>query len=249
MKTQRGSYKKEENRIKWFHYFSLRCVFCSKIETGLSSGDEGDVEIDAYLEKLLSSFTDPRGFDLKQSEKQFSEYDSGAFRKMAQAERGRVKYQIYRTKNDFLLLSFTVVDDYSIDKYFFREKASIRGKGDYCLFSYTFSHTVSKGDFLIADILEKLFLALEKYSKLISHFRCDHSNLFQRLARGKFYQLERVVNGAGQREALEEKQNQLLDLYSQWRKNKSSKVEEEIQTLIEEIKDLKPEFGFSLPEK
>lgn len=250
-----GTEWKEKNRIKWLKYFSLHCILYSKIETGLSNKDDGDVAINAYLEKLLSLFTNPRGFDLKMVEKQFGEgeYDSMAFRQLERVNRGKIKYQIYRTKTEFLLLSFTMIDNYILDKYFFREKASIGMEGDYCFFRHTFCHTVSKGDFLITDILEKLLFALEKYSKIISHFRGEYRkgqpDLFQRLLRGKFYHLERVVDEAGRREALKEKYDQLLELISRRKKRKSSQVKREIQALIEEIKGLNPEFSFSLPEK
>lgn len=247
-----SSQKEEKKRLEWFQYFSLRCVLYSKIETGLSGNGEADEAIDTYLEKLLSLSTDLRGFDLKEIKKQLTKYDSDAFSRLAWAERGRIKYQIYRTKADLLLLSFTTVDNQPPSKRFPCEKAAIGRKGDYCLFSYTFSHTinkVSREGFSITDILEKLLLALEKYSKIISCFKGGPFNLSQCLAEGTFYQLERVVDEAGRREALREKQDQLLELLSRWKKRRSAQVEEEIRALIEEIKGLKPEFSFSLPEE
>lgn len=251
MKTQRGSYKKEENRIKLFQYFSLRCVLYLKIETGLSGNGEADEAIDTYLEKLLSLSTDPRGFDLKEIKKRLTKYDSDVFSRLAWAERGKIKYQIYRTRTDLLLLSLATIDNQAPSKRFPCEKATIGRRGDYCRFSYTFSHIMimSREVFLITDILEKLLLAIGKYSKIISYFRGNHSDFFQRLARGKFYHLERVVDEPGRREALKEKYDQLLELISRRKKRRSVQVEEEIQALIKEIKGLKPEFSFSLPEE
>lgn len=244
--------KWKKNRLAVVYHFSLHCLVFSKIEAGLGYRSEVDREIDGYLEELLRFSMNPNDPNHEEAKKHLTKYDNEVFSRLAKVEDGRVKYQIYRTETDLFLLSVGIINNSRepLPRQPFHEEASIGGRGDYCRFSLYYSQAMNKamsgGDLSITDILEKFRLALEEYSQFVSYFRGEHFDLFQRLAQGKFYQLERVVDEEGQREALREKQDQLLDLFGEWKKSPSPEMEKQLQTLVLEIKELKPEFSFSV---
>ena len=59
--------------------------------------------------------------------------------------------------------------------------------------------------------------------------------------------LERTVNEAGKQELIKAKQDQFLEIYSEWRKNPSPETEQKLKRAAEEIQELNPNFSFTLP--
>ena len=70
----------------------------------------------------------------------------------------------------------------------------------------------------------------------------------QRLSRGEVYHLERVVNESQRQEVIREKQDQILDLYLEWKQNRDDEVRRQMDTVLAEIRELDPEFKFEVPD-
>ena len=59
--------------------------------------------------------------------------------------------------------------------------------------------------------------------------------------------VERAVDESAKQEILRAKQDQLLELYTQWQAAPSSEIEESVKRLVGEIQEITPSFRFALP--
>src|SRR5206468_4153799 len=88
----------------------INCLLYSRMETGLvSNHDFYDEDVNVYLAHLLHSFVNPEY--VEQSRRFLSKYDTDVFRRLAQSTDARLKYQIYKTNADFLLVSIGIFDN------------------------------------------------------------------------------------------------------------------------------------------
>jgi hypothetical protein len=125
------------------------------------------------------------------------------------------------------------------------EEASRRGKA-YYHFAYTYSQQVHRKNPPISEVLEKLSTGFERYSRILSHLRGEYSDIMTRLARAEVYHLERSVDLEGKKELIRQKQNLLLDVYSEWKKTGAQAAKTKLDKLAEEIRALDPSFAFTI---
>src|SRR2546422_2150400 len=88
-------------------YFMIRALLSSRVDVGLSS--EGEVEeqnVNIYLAHLLCAYLDPEHY-LRVSP-YLSAYDSSVFERVRHSTSSRLKYTVYRTNADHLLMSIGV---------------------------------------------------------------------------------------------------------------------------------------------
>jgi hypothetical protein len=235
------------------YYFMINCLLYSRMETGLvSNQDYYDEDVNVYLAHLLHSFINPDY--VEQSKRYLSKYDADVFKRLSQSTDARLKYAIYKTNADFLLVSIGIFDNPlaptaspARSKPAPSEEAYIgRGK-TYYHFAYTYSQQVHRKNQGVSEVLEKLSVGFEKYIKILSHMRGEYLDLAQRFSDGEVYHLERSVNESARQDQIKAKQDQLLELYSEWQKRPSSEIEEDVKRLVGEIQELAPSFRFSLP--
>jgi len=235
------------------YYFMINCLLYSRMETGLvSNQDYYDEDVNVYLAHLLHSFINPDY--VEQSKRYLSKYDADVFKRLSQSTDARLKYAIYKTNADFLLVPIGIFDNPlaptatpARSKPAPSEEAYIgRGK-TYYHFAYTYSQQVHRKNQGVSEVLEKLSVGFEKYIKILSHMRGEYLDLAQRFSDGEVYHLERSVNESARQDRIKAKQDQLLELYSEWQKRPSSEIEEDVKRLVGEIQELAPSFRFSLP--
>ena len=233
------------------YYFMINCLLYSRMETGLvSNQDCYDEDVNVYLAHLLHSFINPEY--VEQSKRFLSKYDTDVFRRLSNSTDARLKYQIYKTNADFLLVSIGIFDNPAIagasrTRMQPSEEAYIgRGK-TYYHFAYTYSQQMHRKNAGVSEVLEKLSTGFEKYLRILSHMRGEYLDLMKRLSDGEVYHLERSVDEHSQRELLRVKQDELLELYSAWRTTKSAETEESLERVVSEIRQLNPGFKFELP--
>lgn len=232
------------------YYFMINCLLYSRMETGLvSNQDCYDEDVNVYLAHLLHSFINPEY--VEQSKRFLSKYDTDVFRRLSHSTDARLKYQIYKTNADFLLVSIGIFDNPVIAGARTRlqpsEEAYIgRGK-TYYHFAYTYAQQMHRKNAGVSEVLEKLSTGFEKYLRILSHMRGEYLDLMKRLSNGEVYHLERSVDEHSQAELLRVKQDELLELYSAWREAKSPEAEESLERVVSEIRQLNPGFKFELP--
>ncbi len=235
------------------YYFMINCLLYSRMETGLvSNADYYDEDVNVYLAHLLHSFINPEY--VEQSRKFLSKYDSDVFRRLQNSSDARLKYQIYKTNADFLLVSIGIFDNPimasgSRARIQPSEEAYIgRGK-TYYHFAYTYSQQMHRKNAGVGDVLEKLSAGFEKYLRILSHMRGEYLDLRKRFSSGEVYHLERTIDQHSQQELLRVKQDELLELYTQWRETPSRETEEHLERVVGEIRQINPEFRFELPRR
>src|ERR1041385_7001472 len=92
------------------YYFMINCLLYSRMETGLvSNQDFYDEDVNVYLAHLLHSFVNPEY--VEQSRKFLSKYDTDVFRRLAHSTDARLKYLVYKTNADFLLVAIGIFDN------------------------------------------------------------------------------------------------------------------------------------------
>ncbi|MEP7029278.1 MAG: hypothetical protein ABI960_11845, partial [Candidatus Eisenbacteria bacterium] len=144
------------------YYFMINCLLYSRMETGLvSNHDYYDEDVNVYLAHLLHSFINPEY--VEQSKKYLSKYDADVFRRLSNSTDARLKYAIYKTNADFLLVSIGIFDNPLAPtasplraQPAPAEEAYIgRGK-TYYHFAYTYSQQVHRKNQGVSEVLEKL---------------------------------------------------------------------------------------------
>ena len=203
------------------YYFMINCLLYSRMETGLvSNQDFYDEDVNVYLAHLLHSFINPEY--VEQSKKFLSRYDTDVFRRLSTSTDARLKYLIYKTNADFLLVSIGIFDNPLASaahraKLQPSEEAYVgRGK-TYYHFAYSYSQQMHRKNAGVSDVLEKLSVGFDKYLRILSHMRGEYLDLMKRLSSGEVYHLERQVNEHSMQEMLKVKQDELLELYSAWK--------------------------------
>ena len=235
------------------YYFMINCLLYSRMETGLvSNQDCYDEDVNVYLAHLLHSFINPEY--VEQSRKFLSKYDTDVFRRLASTTDARLKYQIYKTNADFLLVSIGIFDNPAAASAMRprtqpSEEAYIgRGK-TYYHFAYTYAQQVHRKNAGVAEVLEKLSTGFEKYLRILSHMRGEYLDLMKHFSQGEVYHLERTIDQHSQQEMLRVKQDELLELYTAWRSAPGPEVEENLERVVGEIRQLNPSFKFELPRR
>src|SRR5213075_3535563 len=103
-----------------------------------------------------------------QSKKFLSKYDTDVFRRLSTSTDARLKYLIYKTNADFLLVSIGIFDNprgagASSRKLQPSEEAYIgRGK-TYYHFAYSYSQQMHRKNAGVSEVLEKLSVGFDKY--------------------------------------------------------------------------------------
>jgi hypothetical protein len=91
------------------YHFMMKCLLYSRMETGLlSNHDFYDEDVNVYLAHLLDSVIRPE--NVERARRYLSPYDTEVFRRLASSKDARLKYTIYKTNADFLLISLGIFD-------------------------------------------------------------------------------------------------------------------------------------------
>ncbi|MBI4720551.1 MAG: hypothetical protein HY770_04905 [Chitinivibrionia bacterium] len=232
-------------------FFMMNCLIYSRIETDFGSNrDFYDEDVNMYLGYLLTSFMKPEYH--RMARKYLSKYDSDLFERVRNSSDVRLKYTIYKTNADFLLISIGIFKESllggpgSIPLYRNSEEAHMgRGK-TYYQFAYSYSQSMFRKPAAISDVLEKLSRGFEQYVEVLSHMRGEYFNILDRLSDGEVYHMERSIDAFTQNEELKRLQDQFLDLYSEYLKSGDPRSKAKLKELVRTIRGLDESFHFSI---
>jgi hypothetical protein len=260
--SRRGdlAYSLDEREAAPTFHFMLKCLLYSRLQTGLvSNRDYYDEDVNVYVAHLLQAFINPDYIDRVRP--YLSQYDADVFLKLARSTDARLKYTIYKTNADFLLISMGLFDDAVAVQPDRRvpangerswaapsEEAYVGRGRTYYRFAYTFSQQLPRRNGGVSDVLEKLAVGFDRYIKILSHMRGEYFDLMTRLSKGEVFHLQRCVNEEARRSEVKEKQDRLLDLYTSWQQSHDADTWRKLQETIAEIKALDPGFSLNLPE-
>jgi Skp family chaperone for outer membrane proteins len=232
-------------------FFMLNCLLCSRLETGNPSNQHYyDEDVNMYLTNLLCSFMKPDFH--RRAKKYLSSYDTSLFAKIEHSSDVRLKYTIYKTNADFLLISIGIFRNPTPEKLeattLFKnsEEAHMGRAKAYYNFAYTYSQSMFKKTAGISEVLEKLSKGFERYVEILSHMRGEYFNILDRLSTGEVYHLEREIDKAQASKELKELQDRFLDKYSEYLRTHNTKLKEELDGMVREIRRLDSSFNFHI---
>lgn len=243
-----------DRQLRPSYYFMMRCLLCSRIETGLVSDSAGyDEDVNVYLANLLNAFINPDY--VERAQKYLSPYDHEVFHRLMRSSDARLKYTIYKTNADFLLVSLGLFEDAGqLVRGRRRSRSALpaeeatMGRGRvYYQFAYAFAQQVHRKNPAIADVLEKLSRGFDRYLKILSHMRGEYLDLLTRLSHGEVYHLERSISQEEQKVAVKSLQDAFLDAYLGWQADRSPANRERLAAAARRIQEVDPSFRFELP--
>ena len=230
-------------------FFMLNCLLYSRAETGYPSNhDFYDEDVNMYLTNLLCSFMKPEYH--RRVKKYISRYDTNLFSKIENSSDVRLKYTIYKTNADFLLISIGIFQDGTTTG---PEKPTLLKNSEeahmgrakaYYQFAYSYSQSMFKKATGITEVLEKLSKGFERYVEILSHMRGEYFNILDRLSSGEVYHLERSIDRIQASKELKAMQDRFLDMYSEYMKSKDRDLKERLQKMVKDIQKLDASFRF-----
>jgi hypothetical protein len=244
-----GSGKRE---VEPTFFFMMNCLLYSRLESGNPSNQTWyDEDVNVYLANLLTSFMNPDYHE--RTRKYLSRYDSDLFDKVRDSSDVRLKYTIYKTNADFLLISIGIFrnpdgsrpgtkDAFVKDN----EEVFVGRAKAYYQFAYSYSQAMFRKATAITEVLEKLSRGFEQYVQILSHMRGEYFNILERLSSGDVYHLERSIDRIESDRELHALQDQFLDLYSEYVKSKNPELKEKLRELVRKIQKLDESFRFTM---
>lgn len=248
----------EARNVKPSYYFMMRSLLHSRVDTGMVSEEGGEEEdVNVYLAHLLQAFSDPAY--LESARPYLHRYDHEVFGRLAHSTDARLKYKIYKTNADFLLISVGVFDNPSqmllgqipggsgashhpaMEP---SEEATIGRGRTYYQFAYVYSQQLNRTRPAVTEVLDKLSRSFDRYTQILAHLRGEYLDLVHQFSQGEIYHLERSVNREQLRERLHERQDVFLDAYATWRRSGTEEDRERLNEAAEALRALDPEFTF-----
>ena len=246
--------------VKPSYYFMMRSLLHSRIDTGLPSppgGEEEDVNV--YLAHLLQAFGDSAFFE--SSRPYLHRYDHEVFDRLSHSTDARLKYKIYKTNADFLLISIGIFDNpsqtllgsgpASSHRAGFEpsEEATIGRGRTYYQFAFEYSQVVNRRHPAVTEVLEKLSHGFDRYAQILAHLRGEYLDIIEQFSQGEIYHLERSVNREQLREKLRERQDTFLDAYASWRRSGTEDDRQAMLTAAQALRELDPNFTFDADDR
>ncbi|MDH3197358.1 MAG: hypothetical protein OEO21_03880 [Candidatus Krumholzibacteria bacterium] len=231
-------------------YFMMNCLMYSRLGAGLPSNEDYyDEDVNVYLAHLLSSFMNPEYHE--RTRKYLSRYDSSLFEKVRRSSDVRLKYTIYKTNADFLLIAIGIFRNPDglrpgVQDSFLKDNEEVyvgRAK-TYYQFAYSYSQNVFRKATAVSDVLEKLSRGFERYVQILSHMRGEYFNILDRLGSGDVYHLERSIDKCASDDELRALQNEFLDLYSEYLTKKEPATKEALRKIARRIQRIDETFRF-----
>jgi hypothetical protein len=245
--------KTSSRKIRPTAYVVMNCLLLTKAQGTPQNGDPLPQEdVDGYLAALKDQLEAQVPLPPERS-RLLSRYDVAAWRRLASAHRGSIRYLIYRTPEDLLLISvgsFEQNGPYVPNRregLLPGEEADVGRSPNWYHFSYTYGELLENPSVTLSTVLEKLTLSLERYNKMLSHMRGEHWSLAKRFKKAQVTRLSRTVDEDARDESLRVMQDRLLDAYGEWKRTGERRHLDEIRGLTREIRLIAPDFQFSLP--
>jgi hypothetical protein len=217
----------------------------SSPETG---ADRFTRKVDGYLTGLLAAFTKPT--NVEHLVPSLAEYDVDLFRMLMSSDEATVKYKIYRTGRDFLLLSigrFNHLAGNSLPaspEYRHGNQGQMGRNSGYYHFTFSYRAGDPGTPDEAARVYKQLSMGFQKYSTILTYSAGMYYELGDRLADAEFYNLTRSKSAARKRAMLETKRNEFLDAYLAWKKKHSEAARKRMRSIAEDLRSLDPGFTF-----
>jgi len=245
--------KATTRKIRPHAYVAMNCLLLTRAEGTPQNGDPLPQEdVNAYLDALRDQLEANVPLPPERT-RLLSRYDIAAWRRLAGATHGSLKYKIYRTSQDLLLVSVGIFEQCGPyvpsrrEGMLPGEEADMGRSPSWYHFSYTYGELLENPTSTLGTVLEKLTMSLERYHKMLSHMKGEYWSMVSRFEDAQVIRLERTVDEDAREQAIRDMQDRLLDAYGEWKRTGNRKHLDKIRGIAREIRTLSPDFNFSLP--
>jgi hypothetical protein len=249
MKNQYNYFDLRDKTKEPTFFFMLNCLLLTRVQNDLETGiGMFEQEVNVYLANLLTAFSNPSY--IARLRPYLSEHDIVVFERLASSNDARLKYTIYKANADFLLFSIGVFDaagerSMPLGPEFKHGHQGQMGKGQtYYHFAFSYSKRVPGVGETMTELLEQLSKGFDKYVTILTYLRGEYFDIVKRLSGGEIYHLMRSVEASGRRSLVENKRDQFLDAYMEWKSHRTDKAKQKVIALADELRVLDPSFKY-----
>ncbi len=227
--------------------FLIDSFLQSRIATENESNREYfDEDVNVYLSLLLNSMVSDR---FHQSAARYvAGYESDLPEILDRADNSYMKYQIYRTNADFLLLQtglFNIPSDADTADPRLLESME-RGK-IYYRFACSFTERLPERYRPVSGVLAKLSYGFEMYREVLSFMRGEFLNIIEQMNENELGDLCVEMDRIGETENLKEARDSLLDAYLTHKKEPTEENRLAFEKAREEVRLIDPEGDTGSP--
>lgn len=228
--------------------FITTSLIKSKLKLGFDKDSSLSDDTIVYTANLLFNFSRPNF--IAETKSLIKNNDVEIFKAAESMNENSKKYFLYKANADHILafigLFRNITDDkqsrashYPVKHYINRGKIYYETAQDYL-------HKIYRKKTALFDIYEKMSLNFEKYISLLTETRRDYFS-FLKDKDSSFVKFVENINQMEENILWQKKQDELLDLYSKWRDNKTQKSHDQLYQLATELQIINREFKFQVP--
>ena len=230
--------------------FLMRALLKGKASLGSSVKElEDDDDVNVYLAHLLFAVATPQYQHL--TERYLSPYCSDVDRMAGEADETYIKYFIYKVNADHLLVHLGLFKDLGEEaprihalSEVHDEKFSTGRATQYYGQAASFNRRVYRRPTAVGTVLAKLSDRFHLYKEMLRATRAAFFHFTSTLSDEQFARfvadLERLERDAN----LRVKQDEFLDTYLRWLKERTEETRAEVAKLADELETLDPAFKF-----
>lgn len=243
--------------------FMMTSVLKSRTETGLESNAAYyDEDVNVYLAGLLAAYLDPSY--TQWSAPLISRFDTDVAA-MVRGSDEREKYWIYKANADHLMVTLGIFEPPKAEggaagpgtghgtpvasaALPAEQRIYVGRGGTYYELAASYGRALARRATASSEVLDKLSRGFAGYVTILNHVRSHYFNLIDRLSHRGLEAIQGVIEDEARSAEFKTKVDQLLDLYSEWRRTGDPALGPAIRTMVEEIRALDPEFRFDFPD-
>ncbi len=215
----------------------MEMLLKTRLKLHLETNRRGyDEDVNAYLAGLLVSYIDPAY--LSSIAQVLCPYDLDLYEAVDKAEDRVQVYRIYKVNADDLLISLGV-----FRRLWQEAKHDLTRMKEYYACASQYQRRIYGKPTAVAEIQSKLAGETELYLTILSEARSEYLHLVERIRPEEMAALREALSHFERELPVRQKQDELLDAYSQWLKgSKDPESRQRLLRLIEELKSMDPHF-------
>ena len=226
--------------------FLLGAILRSRVELGINSSiEEFDEDVNVYLAHLLFAIALPEYHEL--AEPYLSSESSDVFQWVKSTEDRTIRYFIFKVNADHLLIHLAIFDDLkgkSHREVFQRPEKHFSELGRlYYEQAASYHSRIYRKKTGVGEVLDKLARYFDIYLELLRIVRRDYLHFVTRFRDQAFDRFMDEFNVYEKEIVKKIKIDHFLDVYSQWLKTKDPHLQSQVFQVLQDIKQLDPEFG------
>jgi len=209
-----------------------------------------DEDVNIYIANLLTSMSNSGYHEMIR--KYVIPYDIELNSHLQSVNSHREKYLFYRINADFLFLSTGLFNNPKMRRpdstpYMNLSRQSYIGRAR-IYYKLAMSHLckAARKRPAIADVLDKLSWDMENYLKVLSVMKVEYLNLHRSMSDGEAFHLQRSVLDIDREKVLKQLHDRFLDIYSEYRKDKNPELRKNLESIVNKITSLDPDFSFRI---